>query len=144
MPQEMYAQRVHAALTELHNQGLLVYFLKHKDEKAVVDDDQSETVEEHAENFVITDSAWFCNKLIGSLLGRNLQRGSRPDGRPNWAWRIQDIKVMLREQGCAHKYLDEIIHYLQDLDLCLTTEVIIFHIRCRQLHFWLPGSSCRQ
>ncbi|KAI5067758.1 hypothetical protein GOP47_0018286 [Adiantum capillus-veneris] len=74
---------------------------------------------------VIIDTSWFCNKLVGTLLGTHLKDEPR---RPcPWVWDIEDIKKMLRQQGCEERDLDEILRYLQCLELCTTLDIVPGH-----------------
>ncbi|MCO5550794.1 hypothetical protein L7F22_004285 [Adiantum nelumboides] len=108
--------RVQAALQELHNQGFIVFFPSKGPMDATSDDKNTEST------LVITDTTWFCNKLVGSLLATHLI--DEPRRACQWVWNREDIKNMLRRQGCNKMHLDEILRYLQRLELCTSLDTV--------------------
>ncbi|KAI5076908.1 hypothetical protein GOP47_0008973, partial [Adiantum capillus-veneris] len=111
---------INAAMMELHNQGELLFFPKERNGSGSTDD-TSNAIEN---TLVITDSGWFCHKFIGDLLAVHLDQQrlssyNTSQGKDLAVWRIEDIRDLLRKQGCKGKYqLEEMVRYLQDLELC--------------------------
>ncbi|MCO5550799.1 hypothetical protein L7F22_004290 [Adiantum nelumboides] len=106
--------RIQAALQELHNQGFIVFFPSNN---AISEDKDTEST------LVITDTTWFCNKLVGSLLATHLI--DEPRRACQWEWNKEDIEKMLcSREGCKIMHLDEILRYLQRLELCTSLDTV--------------------
>ncbi|KAI5067297.1 hypothetical protein GOP47_0017825, partial [Adiantum capillus-veneris] len=115
---EIEPRRIQAALEELHDQGYVVFFPSTEMSTANQGTNDDSTL-------VIIDTSWFCNKLVGSLLGTHLK--DEPRRRCPWVWDKEDIKKMLRRQRCEERHLDEILRYLQHLELCTTLDIVPGH-----------------
>ncbi|KAI5074002.1 hypothetical protein GOP47_0012015 [Adiantum capillus-veneris] len=121
---EIDSTRVQAALQELHIQGYVVFFPSEEMEEAVGKSHSMKRDSVCEDNImstlVITDIAWFCNKLVGSLLGTHIE--GEPKRPCPWVWVKEDIKNMLRRQGCKETHLEEILRYLEHLELCISLD----------------------
>lgn len=149
--QSMLETRIQVALIELHNIGDVVFFpptrskalskFSHggSDHKTASNSDILPSDPRKSTEVmlpIITDSGWFCNKVVGNLLAPEAFKGM-------FKLKEERVRQIIRENGCPNEFLDEMMRYMQDAELCFVAEDYDAH-NLKQNHFFFPAVSTKR